>query len=153
MFTPDQIIQINQTVDVIHSYFPYIGFIACVFIFESYLPSQKVLTHPESKVERGVFKIKFWAISLFATTWFSQAILGGCLVHIPQNALNHLYFGRPLHDFGLFYRENLPAGYLPFLRTFYLFLFIYTAWRSVIFYRKYIAKSNTDQSNYLSLKV
>ncbi len=152
MFSPDQIIQFNHVVDIIHSYFPYIGFLACVFIFESHLPAQKVIKDRNNPIEKRIFKIKFWAIVLFASTWFSQAILGGCLVHIPQNALNQLYFGRPLHDFGLFYRESLPPGYLPFLRTFYLFLFVYVTWRSVVFYRKYISNPSSSDDIYSSLK-
>jgi hypothetical protein len=141
MFTPQQIIEFNQMVDIVHSYFPYIGFLACVFIIESHLPAQKVIGEQISRLEKRVLKIKLWAMILFSSTWFSQAFLGGCLVHIPQNALNQIYFGQPLHDFGLFYRESLPASYLPFLRSFYLFLFIYVTWRTVVFYQKYVASS------------
>lgn len=138
---PQLIIKINQTVDQIHSFFPTLALFGCFFLIESYLPKKSFF---ESSLDKFLSYFKLSLVSLLAFIFLSQGILGGCLLHIPQNFLSQKYLSRNWSNYGLVFREKIPRNYLPLLRTSYLGIGLYASWASLKFYEKRIIFKNIN---------
>lgn len=133
-----QAYDINQWIDNWHnpSFWILGGVVGIVAILESFLPARNSLS---GKYEQFLVKFKFFFLIALAVVFFTQGLLGGCIIQIPQNAIAKAYLGREFwYPFGLVYRENIPESYWPILRLFYLILGSFAIQRCVVFYKKFV---------------
>jgi|688.fasta_scaffold201012_1 hypothetical protein len=144
----EQAYQINEWIDKIHSpqYWALGGVIAIIAIVESYLPHKKSFA---SDLDQYLVYFKLFFLVAFSLVFFTQGLLGGCIVQIPQNWIAQKYLDREFwYPFGLVYRESLNSKFWPLLRLFYLVLGSLAFWRTWVFYQKF-AKF-TDPTNTFS---
>lgn len=135
----DQAYNINQWIDNWHnpSFWILGGVVGFVAILESFLPNRNYV--PTTIYEKFLIDFKFFFLIALAVVFFTQGLLGGCVIQIPQNIIAKAYLGRPYwYPFGLVYRESLPEVYWPLLRIFYLVLGSFAIQRCVVFYNKFV---------------
>jgi hypothetical protein len=136
--TYQQAYDLNQWIDYIHN--PYVwsyGAVISVYaLFESYLPKRQFKTTGLDSFLNG---LKFFFLFAFAFIFFSQGLLGGCFIQIPQNLIAQKFLNREFwYPFGLVYREHIDPQYWPYLRGLYLLLGLYGCYRTFIYYQKFI---------------
>ncbi|MEI6728173.1 MAG: hypothetical protein WCK98_00875 [bacterium] len=136
--TFQQAYDLNQWIDNIHN--PYVwsyGAVISIYaLLESYLPKRQFVATGLDSFLNG---LKFFFLFAFALIFFSQGLLGGCFIQIPQNLIAQKFLNREYwYPFGLVYREQLDPRYWPFLRGLYLVLGLYGGYRTVIYYQKFI---------------
>jgi hypothetical protein len=134
MLSPQQVIEINQFLDEIHSFFPYVTTLGAFLLLESLLPYRT----PRNVLERNLNYTKLIVMSSFVVVTLTQGIFGGCLLHIPQNWLAQEVLGKKWHEYGLVYRYSLPQAWWPALQLFYVVLGSFGAWRTWHYYQRRI---------------
>jgi hypothetical protein len=138
--TPDQAIAINETIDIIHSTFPYFMALGVYCIAVSFLPAK---TAYESYFDKCISYIIAGFGAVLVLYLISQAVLGGCIVHIPENWIARTYLGRSeWWPFGLFGRRNWPFA-LWTLRLLYAILSILSVWRFRIYMKNRLPKDSS----------
>lgn len=130
-------ILLNETIDAIHSLFPVLMPIGVVCVVMSYLPLK---SHFESHFDVYFTWILFTFGCLFASYLYSQALLGGCFIHIPQNWIARQYLGKSeWWPFGLYGRYGWPFDLIT-LRLLYIVLSVYSTIRLYVFYVRRIPR-------------
>jgi hypothetical protein len=136
---------INTAVDKIHALFPLFSVMATIFLLQGFGKPQVAFTSPWQKYYAW---FRFGFVLLLVSTVLSQGVLGGCLIHIPQNWFNRVYLNQDnAVPFGLFARQYIDPKYWPFLRMFYLLAGLLVSWRALVFYRKFVNLPTVYQHN------
>jgi hypothetical protein len=133
MLNAERVIAINQFIDWLHTSFPAISIIAAAILLESFLPARKRFANI---YDRWLTYIRFAAAIIFSLIALSQGMLGGCIIHIPQNYLAQQYLGRDWSDYGLFYREFIDPALHLYLRIFYFLGGLFVTWCTWQFWKK-----------------
>lgn len=134
--TPQQAIEINQTIDRFHEPYQWaaMALLAMFFSLEIFLPTKQ---HFESKFDIFYSQVKWYFILLMTAVALSQGITGGCVLQIPQNYLASEFLNRPYwYPYGVVFRENFPPSFEPFLRIFYFAFSLVTPYVANKFWNK-----------------
>jgi hypothetical protein len=118
--TPELALRINYFIDRYHSqeYWSYPFLLAVFFMLEIFLPPRASY---ESRFDKYFTWFKFGLVAFAALIAASQGFAGGCLVQLPQNWLAQNYLSMPYwHEYGLAFREYVPAGWHWLLRLVYM---------------------------------
>jgi hypothetical protein len=138
LLTYQQAYNFNQWIDGWHnpSFWILGGIVGIVAILESFLPAKNFISGYYEKI---LINSKFFFLIALAVVFFTQGLLGGCIIQLPQNWIAQNFLGRPFwYPFGLVYREGISEQYWPLLRFFYLILGTFAIQRCLVFYKKFV---------------